>query len=496
MKKLTAYLLILLILMVSCSSNENKPDDTNISPETPKTDVTEAPVETETKNLTEHEVPDSVTLDGRTIRVISLFAGDNPYDLEENGEIVNDAKVRAITELEETLNCDMVLAFHQPVDWSNMTAVIDPLRTTVAAGLNEYDIAAAHKACGSTAACEGLLMNMNSVDYLDFEKSYWSQPMMASLSFKGNHYWATGDITSIFISGLSVTYINADLYGNFFTENVYNIVNEGKYTLDKVKEWSEVVYRDLDGDGEKDMEDQWGLTLQPQDPVDSLMYACDVTLSKMDSDGVPTLDFPKEKFFNVHEKIYNLLNHTEGACFTTEVENDIAQRFLNGTQMIFFSKLSRASQFADMTSDYFILPLPKYDEAQKQYISTIHDSVTLFGIPLLATGTDELGAVLEVYASNMLKYHTPAYFDVALKHRYSRDEESGKILDMVKSTVVNDFVFAYPGGMIHPDTNETLCNIMRLYIRTEDVSSKLASELPVWEAKFNNVIASFEKNAR
>ena len=486
MKKLTTFLLILMMLLASCSTDDQPADDITAPADTTTAEITE------TEPSTVHEVPESVTLDGRTIRIISLNAENNLYDLELKGEIVNDAKVQAITELEEVLDCEMKLAYHEPVDWENMVGVISPLRNAIAAGLNDYDLVASHKACGSTAASEGLLMNMTGLEYLDFAKPYWSQPMMESLAYKGNNYWATGDITSIFISGLSVTYINENMYSNYFSENPYDVVNEGKFTLDKVKEWSNAVYKDLDGDGEKDIEDLWGLTLQPQDPVDSLMYASGVTLSQRGEDGVPVLEFPKEKFFDVHAKIYNLLNNSDGACFTTQNENQISDRFLNETQMIFFSKLSRASLFAEMDSDYYILPLPKYDEAQEQYVSTIHDSVTLFGIPCTATGLDELSAVLEIYASNMMEYHTPAYFNIALKNRYSRDEESGKILDLVKDTVVNDFVFAYHAATLHPDTKEVLCNIMRLYIRTENVSSKLAAELPAWEAKFDDLVAAFE----
>jgi hypothetical protein len=226
------------------------------------------------------------------------------------------------------------------------------------------------------------------------------------------------------------------------------------------------------------------------------MDACGVTMTKMDSQGVPRLDFPVEHFIDVHDKIYNLLNHCDGAHFTTEVENSLSARFKEGRQMIFFSKISRASTYTDMEYDYYVLPLPKYDEAQKEYVSTIHDSVTLFGVSFLAQKTDEIAAVLEVYASDALEYTTPALFDVTLKHRYSRDAESGRMLDLVKRTVVNDFACSYPGAMLLPAYNNPLCNIMRVYISTQDVSSKLVEDLPAWEALFNKLLEAFEKAAK
>ena len=87
-----------------------------------------------------------------------------------------------------------------------------------------------------------------------------------------------------------------------------------------------------------------------------------------------------------------------------------------------------------MDAEYGIIPIPKFDEKQDKYYSLAHDLFTVYGIVNSAATdnmVDSLGAVLEAMAIESKKVVTPAYYEVALKGKYTKDQESWEMLDMI-----------------------------------------------------------------
>ena len=75
------------------------------------------------------------------------------------------------------------------------------------------------------------------------------------------------------------------------------------------------------------------------------------------------------------------------------------------------------------------LPIPKYDEKQKEYYSYVHDQYSVFFIPSTATDLEMTSAVLEMMAYENFKNVLPVYYDLVLKGRYANDPQSRQMLD-------------------------------------------------------------------
>jgi hypothetical protein len=86
-----------------------------------------------------------------------------------------------------------------------------------------------------------------------------------------------------------------------------------------------------------------------------------------------------------------------------------------------------------MPSDFGIVPFPKYDKAQDNYYTVSHDEYSLLCVPVTADPAkyQMIGAVTEAVAAEGYRSVTPAYFDIALKNKYSRDDESSRVLDIL-----------------------------------------------------------------
>lgn len=87
--------------------------------------------------------------------------------------------------------------------------------------------------------------------------------------------------------------------------------------------------------------------------------------------------------------------------------------------------------------DFGILPLPKYDEQQENYITMAYPFVT--AIPALVKDPDMSSVVLE--ALNRLSYLDvfPVYKEIVLQRKLARDNESAEIVDIIGQNVLCDF---------------------------------------------------------
>lgn len=88
-------------------------------------------------------------------------------------------------------------------------------------------------------------------------------------------------------------------------------------------------------------------------------------------------------------------------------------------------------QLCDMESDFGILPFPKYDEAQEEYLSCCLDNYSVLCIPTVVDNIEMVGALIEAMSCESKVSVMPAFYESALQDKYSRDERSVKMLDII-----------------------------------------------------------------
>ena len=96
-----------------------------------------------------------------------------------------------------------------------------------------------------------------------------------------------------------------------------------------------------------------------------------------------------------------------------------------------------------MEADFGILPYPKYDEAQKNYYTTILRRYSVAAIPITASNSGNSAMIPEALAADGLQNIVPKYYEIALKNKYTRDEASGQVLDLIKNSLYLEFTDIY-----------------------------------------------------
>jgi len=452
-------------------------------------DTTEA--ETTAKYL--DGLPEKMDFEGETIRVLSDT--HSVYKLTERslvseeltGDIVDDAVYKRNQIIFDRFNCGIEI-----VKKEDYNKVKNSARQSVLSNSDDYDLFALYMCTNMELAAEGILLNLNDLPNLDFTQPYWSQSMIEGLSYKDATYWCTGDLALRYIGGMYVTFVNKNIWDDFFSDiDCYQLALDGEWTLDTLYDMSSIVYDDLDLDGQRDLDDIYGFGMNLEDPFEATMTGCLAFMSSIDDEGVPQIDIDYDRISGYVDKIVELVYNNPGGTNWQGDDNVTVMRdFADGHMMCVINKLFMSEQFLrEMEDDFAVLPSPKYDVDQEQYNTTLHDGLTLFGIPVTNTKIEMTTMILEALAAESYRTVTPVYYEMALKVKYVRDDMSAMMIDLVREGVVNDF--AIDCG----DATGSLCMKLReiIWAGGESTVSTLKSYEPMLNEKMSEFLEDLEK---
>jgi hypothetical protein len=95
--------------------------------------------------------------------------------------------------------------------------------------------------------------------------------------------------------------------------------------------------------------------------------------------------------------------------------------------------------------EYGMLPLPKWDENQTNYYTMSPGEHTVLAVPKTVKDVEFVGTIVEALSAESYKQVTPTLYEIALKTRYLRDNESKEILDIIIDGRMYEFGYLYDG---------------------------------------------------
>lgn len=366
----------------------------------------------------------------------------------ENGELINDAVYLRNMLVESDLD---VLIKAIP---SNR--IISDAKSSILAGGDDYDVVMPIVDEGVKAVQSGLFYDLNQIPYLNLENPWWDQRMTTGLAINGYIYFATGDISILDNECTMCIFFNKNMIKNLMLENPYDIVQAGKWTLDKEYEMSLNVTKDENGDGKYTCpEDIFGMQISSNTPH-SMFYAAGERIVTLNQDGDYEFTMYNERSVNVVEKIMKVCSEPLNLTPKTKGGGDYniyIPAFGAGKILFTHLALIDINFFRNDNTDFGVLPYPKFDENQEKYnnfVSTI--CVPGAAVPGNAENIARTGAVLEDMAYHSVSTLTYAYYDQTLNVRLIRDTESSDMLDIIFKTRVYDMGYMFDwgglGGMI------------------------------------------------
>ncbi|MBQ3708292.1 MAG: extracellular solute-binding protein [Clostridia bacterium] len=486
MKKLLAGLLIAALLLVPIAGcGETNPDSPTVTGADPSVGSDPSAGETAAPE-TEEEVPfeaEVYDLGGRDI--VIYMAGNWAFDdfeaEEMTGEALNDARYQTNTTVADMYNINLKTDNHGGDASGGQGTGYKAITSVNMAGTSDYAFASIGCYDVSTLAYQGHILDLNKVKNIDLDKPWWDPKANEQLSVKGRMFYTTGDIGVLDNDCTYCILFNKQVVENFGLESPYELVRENRWTYDKFIDMADTCDADLNGDGKYTNDDAYGILIW-QDSVIGMLHASGGRCATINDDGTIELTLNTEQ--NIDVVTTWLTDRTKSFSYFLEAgTDDISHATFIGNRCLFYTRYLRAvSWFRDLEADFGILPYPKWKAEQKDFCNTMHAYGTSYVcIPIVAENVDQIGSVIEALAYFGRQYITPAYYDVTLKGKYFRDEESADMLDLIFETRFFDVGMYYQLG----GYNERLITMMQqadtdfasAYVRNEKMANKILSKI-------------------
>lgn len=329
-------------------------------------------------------------------------------------------------------------------DWNSY------VNNSVSINAREFDIIAGYSLSMAACAVNGYLYNMldDSCEYLNFEQPWWSELLLEQATFGDNLYFASGDISRNALEMMYVCYANTDLLEKYQLSNPQELVEPGEWTYAKFFEMCQGVYED-DGDGIKNCTDDTGDVfgyITAGIHVDPWFYGSGATICERNADGeiIQSDSFTGERVASTLDMLCTFLD-SEYGIYTVNAKGkaDVTHQNAFGQgRALFMMDRARVSHkiLADKYGEtkFVILPCPKYDKDQENYITVMGNPFTLYAIAFDIADPAMASAFIECFASEGYRKVTPAVFEISLKTRYVDDALSGRMYDIIRANITYD----------------------------------------------------------
>ena len=444
--KIISLLLVIIMmgsLFIACNNNSDDDDG--------KPNLPDRSGEYDANGYLNDDLPE---LDYGNEPVTVLYWEDNFHDEFEITQSSDDMLKNAVYYRNVTTEERLGIKFEYVATPGWETApFVSFVNKDIQSGLCEYDIICSASITVASCATNGLCEDLLDYDYIDFEKPWWPDALTEEATINRKLYFASGDISTSYLYEMYINFFNMDMVEDFqIKEDFVDLAVNGKWTWDKFYEYANVVgYNESNSDGIPSNGDVFGFIIETG-AVDCAFFSAGLHMFSHDNTGGISVD---ESCFSskADDFIAGLNNfiHNSGSVFYTvpkSEHNDDANdqqksskwMFSRGEALFIFGRAIAARDvFAQAEGlEYGILPIPKYDEYQENYVSTLSNQFTLYSISSGSSIKEIASATLECMASESYRQVTPVLFETIMKLRYSPTAASSQIYDIVRETTTFD----------------------------------------------------------
>lgn len=431
--QIISFMLILCTAIASCSSeNDDNSGQTSAAAE----EVTEAETDrTQNDNLKAADF-DGASYD-MIISVENYWGDSVHYPEDYNGELLNDTKIAIIMAQEDRFNCVITETVK---DYSTVNVT---MAKNIYSGDDTYEIIYTRDNTADSFVQQGLLYDYRDIPNIDLTRVYWDQKLLAASTINNRCYFTFSAFDLTYFDRTHCMVFNKEMVRNYNLVDPYELVSSGEWTCDAMAEMMKPVKNDINGDGIYGKDDQWGYLSNAKQVLVNFWTAAGEQTVKKDSDDLLYFGLSdNERFSNIFDKVYSIM-WDQGAWYDDSDIYDIStvaiEMFTNGQSLFLNENLIGIKNLRGIELDFGILPHPKYDENQNEYYCRIEAAYKMGCIPVTNTSLELTGTLMEALSCAAYNELIPAYYEKSLKSKFTRDDESEAMLDII----VNNMFFDY-----------------------------------------------------
>ena len=454
--------------------------------ETTAPETTAAPVETEAPVSAGEQARNRLDalpyrdLDGAPVIVATV---DDvticPMDADDAAGAVRADSRRAV---EEKFNTTII------ANKTDTAAMLADVKTAINSGMYYADLMAIPLSSVGSFWASGALGNMYTIPFANYDADYYHADVIAA-AHAGKSLLAASGAANFNPDYLNCVYFNRTLAESAGIGDLYALVREGGWTWDKLREFSMAAESNING--------VTGLGSYAENAdfirLASASFGIDFTSSSVNT--VPEVNYldhssAADRARAAVDTLYNIL-YKDSAILTSR-GNAVRSAFSGGTLLFSIDTLDYIPEISDGKTEWGILPLPKYDIYQNDYLSPLPDDAPVFCVPANLTSVENPGLILEGLNLAAADYVTDTWMNERINY-HLRDSASISMLDIILDDVSTDFANVWASGFTNLEnattkaihnaitTKSTLDTLYKNYASSanREISSKIT--LPAYD---------------
>ena len=475
MKKIrsAAALLIFAAMLAGCGQTPSSGSET--------TDVT-APSDT-TEEVTEYAYPYPDTgYGGEEFGILNMA---DMYTMhcgilrdELNGDVLNDAvfnRNKLIeTKFDITLNETLVTD-----NWELKTTAATAQKS-ILAGDNEFAVMFLPIKGAIGLITDGAFLDLETVPTVQLDQPWWYDSFNRAIELGGKLYGAMGGAHLCIHDATRVLSFNDDMMERLGLDAPYDLVREGKWTLDAMNTYLTAA-ANLNGDDsaawKKDGKVVYGYS-NNQNGIIKFLQGCGENIVEV-KDGKLTYTAGTERFYDCVSKLSKIFTTSDAKGINAPNGDDWKDDdgnpgyiyvFTSGRALFSGCEVNKFQGFRKLDFEYGIVPYPKYDEAQKTYFCDTWEGSPAAFIPVTSADAEKAGLILDAMAYEGEKTAVPAFRDYAVEQKGLRNEDSIEMLAIATRNIIPVYYSIFGIDSSIADQAGT-----DVWTGTASISSKVAS---------------------
>lgn len=343
---------------------------------------------------------------------------------------------------------------HLGIDFENVTAeggwqtrgdYINRIYASYSTGDQDFQMASCYMAFAADGAVAGYYYDVNSIDAIDLSSPWYVQSWFDNTLINDQCYLILGDLSLTMWKNLNAIYFNKQVSRELgLTDTLYQKAADGEWTMELLMDCAQLSSYE-DGNDVWDTSDTYGLYLTRFNTRAMVTYF-DIPLTRMSDSGEYELCLYNERTETIYGTLHSYIWNNDCVYKNTGNDGDIetGKAMFTEDRLLFFPTYLQVSQdLREMDGDFGILPMPKLDDEQENYHSHSYDNFSVFLIPGHINDAEFAGTVVDALNAESKYSVIPTYYDVVLKGRTTKDEQSVAMLDIIRDHLTFDFSFAH-----------------------------------------------------
>ena len=490
MKRFICILLVLIFaftFMVACDNSEGN-DTSNVAGGA----VNDEYIDADGNYVPRLEVQD---WGGREFSIIvrgeaygTYQSDDFTTESELYGELIEDAVQRRNDTVERLYN--VKIAVEKTDD------VLGKVRLACSSSLPTYDAVMPSLSELATLATEGYLWDLTELKNFDQNAPWYDQNCSEAFAIQDQIFFTTGDITILNKVNTPHVLFNKEMAAKYFPEeDFYQLVRDKKWTFDKLVESAKSVASITTPDGTYSDDNIYGMVTAHGDPG-AFYGASGELICGKDEDNLPYLMIgTTERSVTLAKKILDTFNGADWLIYAQDCAAPIWETsfaiFYEGRSLFRPGVFSATTKLRKLSQiEFGVLPTPLMDSTQNEYFAYCSTGATAgIAIPTSAAEPEFSAYMVEACSAWAKNYLTTAYYEVNLRYKDLRDDESEEMLDIIFGNIVYDIGECYNFGGYAGMFSEMA------KAGSSDVASEIESRKSEAEAKINELIDTYSYNS-